>query len=481
MKMPIAKKTSTGTNNGKRVKGQFSALWSEFKRFKYGMVGLALLIIFILIAIFEPLIVPFKETGTRWRDITYWQDNPVNAAPAWTNWFTATDKTPQETLKPTNIVEQAEPSADMVFVDADVYYDYTYDDPPTDMAFRATVQGDTSFIVSLVRPDGIEVPLFDTHTSSSEPKDFRVSFNSNAIDNVFEFARGYEDPNVTAVYNRRTMNVMDVLFSKAQYGILDNPEPLKGEYVFKLVSATIGAGEIADVRLEVAGKVFGIMGTDNAKRDIWSGLICGTKWALLIGLSTSLISVFIGVLYGIVSAYFGGVVDALMMRFFEIVLSVPLLPIIIVMSAIFKPNLWTMITLMCLFFWTGSVRTVRSMGLQIKEETYIEAARALNASNGRIIFKHMLPQLIPYSFASMALSVPGAILYESTISLLGLGDATIVTWGQILQGASSGGAVLHGLWWWVVPPGVCMALMGMTFAFIGFAMDTILNPKLRTR
>lgn len=171
----------------------------------------------------------------------------------------------------------------------------------------------------------------------------------------------------------------------------------------------------------------------------------------------------------------------IMMRIFEIVNSMPLLPIIIVMSAIFKPNLWTMIILMCLFFWTGSVRTVRSMGLQIKEETYIEAARALNASNGRIIFKHMLPQLIPYSFASMALSVPGAILYESTISLLGLGDATIVTWGQILQGASSGGAVLHGLWWWVVPPGVCMALMGMTFAFIGFAMDTILNPKLRTR
>ncbi|MGI5853400.1 MAG: ABC transporter permease [Bacillota bacterium] len=480
MKTSIAKKTSTGTN-GKRFKGQLAALWNEFKRFKYGMVGLALFMIFVLIVIFEPLIIPFKETGTRWRDITYWQDNPVNAAPAWTNWFSAKDKTPQETLKATNIVKQEEPSADMTFIDAEIHYNYKYDDPPTDMAFRATVMGDVSFMLSLVRPDGIEIPLFDTYTSSSTPNDFRVSFNSDALDNIFEFATQYEDPTASFIYNKSTLNAMNVLFSKAQYGILDNPEPLKGEYVFKITAATIGSGDVSNLRIEVAGKVFGILGTDNAKRDLWSGIICGTKWALLIGLSTSLISVFIGVLYGVVSAYFGGVVDMIMMRIFEIVNSMPLLPIIIVMSAIFKPNLWTMIILMCLFFWTGSVRTVRSMGLQIKEETYIEAARALNASNGRIIFKHMLPQLIPYSFASMALSVPGAILYESTISLLGLGDATIVTWGQILQAASSGGAVLHGLWWWVVPPGVCMALMGMTFAFIGFAMDTILNPKLRTR
>jgi peptide/nickel transport system permease protein len=81
----------------------------------------------------------------------------------------------------------------------------------------------------------------------------------------------------------------------------------------------------------------------------------------------------------------------------------------------------------------------------------------------------------------MALYVPGAVVYEATVSLLGLGDATIVTWGQLLRDALSGGAVLNGLWWWVVPPGISIALMGMTFAFIGFAMDKILHPKLRTR
>uniref|UniRef100_UPI002FDB5A7B ABC transporter permease n=1 Tax=Mesotoga prima TaxID=1184387 RepID=UPI002FDB5A7B len=177
----------------------------------------------------------------------------------------------------------------------------------------------------------------------------------------------------------------------------------------------------------------------------------------------------------------GGWKDSLMQRIFEIFISVPMLPVLIVMSAVFKPNIWVMIGIMCIFYWVGPVKTVRSMGLQIKEETYIEASRALGASNTRIIFKHMVPLLIPYAFASMALNVPGAIVVEATLSLLGLGDPNIVTWGQILQDAHNGGAMLSGMWWWVVPPGLAIAFMGMTFAFVGFAMDKILNPKLKTR
>jgi peptide/nickel transport system permease protein len=140
-----------------------------------------------------------------------------------------------------------------------------------------------------------------------------------------------------------------------------------------------------------------------------------------------------------------------------------------------------MVVLMAMFFWTGSVKTVRSMAMQIKEETFIEASRALGASNFRIIFKHMVPILIPYSFSSMALFIPRAVVYEASISLLGLGDSQIVTWGQILSDALNSGAVLNGLWWWVVPPGLAIAFMGMAFAFIGFSMDKILHPKLRTR
>ena len=159
----------------------------------------------------------------------------------------------------------------------------------------------------------------------------------------------------------------------------------------------------------------------------------------------------------------------------------PVLPFLIVVSAIYKPSIYTLISIICLLFWTGPYKPVYSMALQIKEETFVEAARALGSSRLRIIFRHVVPILLPYSFAVMALSIPGVIVYEASVSLLGLGDSSIVTWGQILQAALSQGAVINNLWWWVVPPGLMIALMGMSFAFIGSAMDRILHPKLKTR
>jgi peptide/nickel transport system permease protein len=238
---------------------------------------------------------------------------------------------------------------------------------------------------------------------------------------------------------------------------------------------------MASPYIVLPGKVSGVLGTDSQKRDIWTGVLAGVKWALLIGILTAIVSVSIGVIYGVISAYLGGWKDALMQRVFEVFVSVPLLPVLIVLSAVFEPSIWMMVVLMAMFFWTGSVKTVRSMAMQIKEETFIEASRALGASNFRIIFKHMVPILIPYSFSSMALFIPRAVVYEASISLLGLGDSQIVTWGQILSDALNSGAVLNGLWWWVVPPGLAIAFMGMAFAFIGFSMDKILHPKLRTR
>lgn len=461
------------------IKNSASSFWSEFKRFRFGLFGLGCFMVFVVLFILEPLIIPFPEANTRWRDISYWEDNPVNAQPAWVNLFTSKDITPQETLKRPKTKTQDE--SGVKFIDAEFTYDFKYDIPPVDLSFHAMAEGDTTFVMSVVRPDGQEVQLFEANTSSSALRDYRVAVSAEGSAGILDFARQYEDESVVWSINPEHDQLTESLFAKAQKGMISDPVPLKGKYTFKVTAIVVGSGEVEDMNIVVAGRAFGLLGTDSSKRDVWSGLICGTKWALLIGLLTSLVSVLIGVLYGVTSAFFGGFVDSLMMRIYEVVASIPMLPVFIVVSAIFKPSIWTMIIMMCLFFWTGSVRTVRSMGLQIREETYVEAAHALNASSARIIFRHMLPQLIPFSFASMALSVPSAILYEATVSLLGLGDATIVTWGQILHDAMAGGAVLQGLWWWVVPPGLFIALMGMTFAFIGFAMDTILNPKLRTR
>ncbi|MCK4258149.1 MAG: ABC transporter permease [Halanaerobiales bacterium] len=468
------------TGKWRDFKNSCKDFWNEFSTVKYGIVGVIFFVIFISLIIFEPFIVPFKDASSRWRDISYWEDNPKNAAPAWTNWFTSKNKAVQEVLDNPDI--NVTDKSKMKVVDATFTYNYNYDVPPIDILFRAQGSGSIALTIGLERPDGEEIRLVKKSMKSNGVKDIKLSLGKEAIAKAFDFAAKYDTPENKSKVSKNTIKSIDILFAKAEEGIFRDQQPLKGDYKIKVSAVVIGKdASFENSSLIVSGRVFGILGTDNSKRDLWSGVIAGTKWAMLIGLLTASVSVIIGVFYGVTSAYFGGWVDSVMMRFYEIFASIPLLPVLIVMSAIFKPSIWTIILIMSCFFWVGSVRTVRSIGLQIKEETYVEAAHALDASNARIIFKHMVPQLVPYAFASMALSVPGTIVFEATISLLGLGDATIVTWGQILHDAMAGGAVLQGIWWWVVPPGLFIALMGCTFAFIGFAMDTILNPKLRTR
>lgn len=461
------------------MKESFREFWKEFSKVKFGMVGLGFFGFFLFLFIFEPFIVPFPQAGSEWRDITYWEDNPQSAPPVWVNYFSA-KKSALSTQLINPAVDEKKAGAIRI-VEETFTYNYNWDIPPSDMIIHFAGSGNPMIDLSLERPDGQKVSLFKKTAMVNPKSGLRISIDKNAQSSAYNFGIKF-DENGSSKVNPNLVRPMRVLFSKADENIFGAAEPLKGTYRIKAMLILQNPdATITNAYVNVAGSVSGILGTDNSKRDLWSGIVAGVKWALLIGLLTAFVSVWIGVVYGIMSAYLGGWKDALLQRIFEIFVSVPVLPLLIVMSAVFKPSIWNLIFIMIVFFWTGPVKTVRSIGLQIKEETYIEASKALGAKNSRIIFKHMVPLLIPYSFASMALFIPGAIVYEASISLLGLGDTTIVTWGQILHDALGGGAVLNGLWWWVIPPGFAIAIMGMTFAFIGFAMDRILHPKLRTR
>lgn len=460
----------------------FRDFWAEFKRESSGLVGLALLVLFLLVTIFESSLLSFKDANTRWRDITYWQDNPINAPPVWTNLFAAKKAARTINLeqgkREERTDEEGRPVVQEVFS-----YQFTADKAPLDIIFHTSIQGPVPLSIEVQRPDGTRLQITQRYVEFTAPSQVRVSINNDGKDSLFAFLKVHEASSNLSRVSSGSLRGTDILFNKAREGMAASFEALKGEYRFIMKAQVLNSEQfmMEGTRLVVTGSVSGILGTDNMKRDIFSGLVAGLKWALFIGLFTSAVSVLIGVFYGIISAYFGGIVDTIMQFIYQIFVSIPLLPVLIVVSAVFKPSIWFLIGVMVIFFWPGSVMTVRSMAFQIKEETYIEAARALGAGHRRIIFNHMAPLLIPYSFASMALSVPSAIVYESSVSLLGLGDASIVTWGQILHDAMLGNAILNGLWWWVIPPGLAIAIMGMTFAFLGFAMDRILHPKLRTR
>ncbi len=458
--------------------------WADFSREKSGLIGLGILLLSLIVVLMEPVFLPYKDVNGNWRDITYWEDNPPAAPPAWTNLFAREKSATTARLDKPVVTEEEDPELGMVRIYS-FKYPYHYDKSPLDIILRAKGSGMIFMNMSLERPDGNTIFLGQIYQSDLNDDQLRFAVDTDASSAVYEFIRGHASEEAIANSDSSTIKPTNILFAKTGADMLSARNALKGDYFYRVkVPMSLLEDEnnkISDLRLVVTGRVSGVLGTDTAKRDLYSGIVAGLKWALFIGLITSVISVLIGVIYGIISAYFGGVTDTFMSFIFEIFVSIPVLPVLIVLSAIFKPSIWIIIAALIVFSWVGPVKTVRSMALQIKEETYIEAAKALGSGKWRIIFKHMAPLLLPYSFANMALSVPGTIVFEASLSLLGLGDPTIITWGQILHDAQSSGATLNGLWWWIVPPGLFIAIMGMTFAFLGFAMDKILHPKLRTR
>jgi peptide/nickel transport system permease protein len=451
------------------------AFWKEYRKYKIGLFGLGLLAVLILMAIAAPIIAS-AEAYNRWSDITYWDEYPKGVPPQWVNLFSAKKIATQHVIY----------SPERVGKNLTFIYNYQADLPPSDIIIKVSSKPEDPAwkdILSLhvYRPDGIK--LENLAKMEYTGGDLRILFRQDEKirDELLLFAKKHELPeNIQAVIGReRFVDPLLILFSKAQPGILlGKAEPLKGIYKvvlqFSLFNIRINAKAV------FVGAVYGILGTDVLGRDIFVGIVWGSRLALLIGFLTALISESFGVLYGIVSAHVGGAKDELMQRVMEITASLPFLPILIVLSYIMRPTIWTLAFLMALFFWTGPVKTVRSMALQIKEQPYIEAARALGASGWRIVFKHMAPQILPYFFALLALAIPGAILTEAGISfLMGAVGVSEPTWGRMLHDAQRFSATINGMWWWVLSPGLFISLAGLTFVLIGSSLDKILNPKLR--
>ena len=257
-------------------------------------------------------------------------------------------------------------------------------------------------------------------------------------------------------------------------------EPLKGNYIFSIDTYSINS-EIKshESKLIIGGKAFGMMGTDELRRDLAIGLLWGTPLALFIGLVVSIASVIMGLLYGVYAGFKGKKTDEVMMRFNDVIYALPALPFLIILSVTISNSIFVLVGFLMIFGWVGIAKVARSMSLQIKTRGYVDAANMMGQKNSKIVLKHILPQLLPYAFASIAISVPAAITTEAGLSFLGLGDPSFPTWGHILHDANTFGAAARGLWWWIMPPGVMIAIAGLAFVFIGNALDAIVNPKLK--
>ncbi len=237
---------------------------------------------------------------------------------------------------------------------------------------------------------------------------------------------------------------------------------------------------VDDFYIRLFGSSFGLLGTDQYGRDIFTQLVYGARISLLVGIASAVLSTVVGLAIGLTAGYVGGWADQILMRFTDLLLVIPDTPLYIVLMAVINPTVWNLVILITLIGWTGFARIVRSQALTLRERPFVEAARAVGAGKFRIIMRHILPNVMNLVYVTLATSVPYAITSEAWLSWLGLYDPYVMTWGRMLydvQNASEG----IKMWWWVVPPGLCIAAISLSFILFGYALDEILNPKLRKR
>ena len=222
-------------------------------------------------------------------------------------------------------------------------------------------------------------------------------------------------------------------------------------------------------------------GTDQVGQSVLAQFIWSARISLMVGLMAAFMSTVLGAGIGIAAGYYGGWQGEGWMRLTDAFLVIPWLPLAMVLAAAWGQNYWMIILIIGITSWPGTARMVRSDTLRVRELNYIERARAIGSTNRHIMRKHVLPNVMPLIFANLVLVVAIAILSETTLSFLGLGDPLNFSWGTMLHYAWVYGAAGLPAWWYLLPPGIAIILVVLAFTFIGTAYDEVLDPKLRKR
>lgn len=464
------------------------------KENKGGFIGSLLLVFLILMTCYTLFFIP-HQSRLHWNDPLYWSDNPKTAYPEWVNLI----------LKPFNYqlpehkifyqkdgVINSNSSANFKNENNTFSYQFNFNEFPSafDIPYTITLgEIPPAVEVYVKRPDNLEFKIYSNSLASVNnlqkiTNDNDVN-NPNATSDLIDkrtasgriFSSSNEVKSSLAGYSYLfNFSISDLAPEKIIYSKTNSNVPLKGtyEFIFSIYSFDHNT-VLDDLKLIIQGKVFGLLGTDDFRRDVFFGILIGTPVALFIGVTVALSSSFIGLFYGLYSGYRGKKTGTLMMTIIDIFISVPTLILFIIISIHFGRNLLFLIGLFILFGWPGLALLNRTFSIQIKNYQYVEASKLMGESDFKIVLRHIVPQLLPFTLANFALSVPIAILGESALSFLGFGDPAFPTWGQMLQEAHASSAEILGYWWWVVSPGMMISITSIAFILIGRSLENLVK------
>ena len=447
----------------------------QFRRSKSGLIGVAILVALIGMSIYSYVAIPL-ESFRHWNSPNFWIDFPRTAAPSWVNMGFG-PKIPEHTIQYMKDATVTSIQGEQLRAVVHSYaVNFNYDYYPSDFMLVYSAQYGTTqpvLQVDVIRPDGEEFTIYFASFPSSQQE--RNEFSARVFSTDRAIAENLRDYEYLFSYKQDSSRPEIMIFSETQEN-----KVLKGKYIINETFYLFDAQDsVEDSGIILGGKVYGLIGTDELRRDLAVGILWGAPMALFIGFTVAIASVLKGLTYGVFAGYKGNRTDEGLMRISDVFYSLPALPILIILSVTVGRSIFLIAGFLVIFGWVGMAKVSRSIALQLKNMQYVEAAKLMGQSDTKIILRHIIPQLLPLTFASIAIAVPGAILGEAALSFLGLGDPSIPTWGQILRDANSAGAASRGLWWWIVPPGMMIAITGLAFVLIGNALDTIMNPRSR--
>ncbi len=439
----------------------------ELRKYPSAIVGLTIIGIYVLVAIYTVIAIPYSEGIRLWRaGPGVWEDNPRRAEPVWFDYFTR-DKMPRTIViyldEATVTRESVGDGRDTVDIVFDINYQYDGFPKEFTVFFDGSFEGGRAHLSFYwVRPDGQVITMVE--------------------DRVIREARGrYPVSQDTDLRLQLGAAPHRGLFADR----LDVPstemKPLKGDYQLVITGEMPAENEFHHVKVVVYGQVAGWGGTDHLRRDLIVGLLWGAPIGLAFGIVAAVGAQMSTFAIAGIGTWFGGKVDAIFRRLTELNMILPFLVIIIMIAHLYQISIWMILWIVILLnIFSASYLTYRAMFLQAKELPYMEAAQAYGASNFRMVFSYLLPRALPLLLPSFVMAIPGFVFLEASLAVLGLGDPQLATWGKMIDDARQYGALYQGQYYWMLLPSVLLMLIGLGFALVGFTLDRVFNPRLRT-
>lgn len=434
----------------------------EIFRYPSAVFGLIIILALVGVSIYTVIKIPYNQAVLLWRgNEADWYTNPKTAGPTWLNVFRK-DKLPETVVLSTDdeavtktVKETKEGSITTYTFPINFEFDSFYDD--ISIYYKSQFEKKAPFVgLKWIAPDGKATRL-----------------GNFSINRSFTYRMGLDRKLTTKLKG-----------NAAQVGLFtdlkDVKTPIKGNYQLEMEVVSFDKNTQTSAELVMYGKLAGWAGTDHRRRDLGLALLWGTPIALSFGLLAAVGTSLAQLIIAGVSTWFGGWIDQLIQRITEVNLVIPFLPVLIMIGTFYSRSIFVILAaVIALSIFGSGIKTYRAVFMQVKESTYIEAAKAYGAGSGRIIFMYMIPRLIPMLIPQFVVQIPAFVFLEASLAVLGLGDPTLPTWGKIIDESRSNQALFQGQYYWVLEPSFLLMLTGLAFSVVGYALDRVFNPRLR--